>query len=277
MNKAARIARATAGLTVALSLLPACGSTALGTSKDAAPADLARDPASVDSPSTVRDDLAPASPDLATTADLARDNFISTPDLPPLRDTAGDPTASTDGVDVASRDLFPGDPVRDEVTSPPDLPADGPPVTDLRLNFDQPPSYDLIPPPDELPAREDALAVIDAGAELANECVASGGTVNAQMCCIGTAAEFRDTCTNAVGACGCSPTNSVNVRVCTCPSGGCFLPGYGCVGPASTCTVGMDQTCNDSLVISSIHGKCVTGGRCLCTDFALSASSGKCL
>jgi hypothetical protein len=55
------------------------------------------------------------------------------------------------------------------------------------------------------------------------------------------------------------------------------MPGYGCVGPGSTCTVGMDQTCNDSPIISSIHGRCVQGGRCVCGSFGMSATSGKCL
>jgi hypothetical protein len=53
------------------------------------------------------------------------------------------------------------------------------------------------------------------------------------------------------------------------------MPAYGCVGPAGTCTVGADQTCNDNPAISSLHGRCVDDGRCVCGPGALLAS-GKC-
>jgi Kazal-type serine protease inhibitor domain. len=103
-------------------------------------------------------------------------------------------------------------------------------------------------------------------------CTATGGAVSSSLCCSATS-DFPNSC--LVGACGCAPANSHTVSTCTCGAG-CFLPGYGCVGPAGTCTVGADQTCNDNLAISSIRGRCVADGRCVCAPGALLAS-GKCL
>jgi len=100
------------------------------------------------------------------------------------------------------------------------------------------------------------------------------GRVSASICCAGTG-DFPDTCN--VGACGCSSASSHSVNTCLCPGGGCFsAANNSCAGPAGTCTVGQDQTCNDNPAISSLHGHCITGGRCLCGGFGL-ASSGKCL
>jgi hypothetical protein len=79
------------------------------------------------------------------------------------------------------------------------------------------------------------------------------------------------------GGCACSLANSHDVKSCACPSTACFLPGTGCVGPGGICTVGMDQTCNDNLAISSIRGRCLEGGRCLCGTSGMSPTSGKCL
>ncbi len=58
-------------------------------------------------------------------------------------------------------------------------------------------------------------------------CLNSGGTVASAMCCAGTD-DFPDTC--AVGACGCSPDASHEVRVCTCGAESCF-DGIECVRP----------------------------------------------
>ena len=52
-----------------------------------------------------------------------------------------------------------------------------------------------------------------------DDCVASGGTVVTGMCCTGVEA-FPNTC--LIGACGCSPDNSQEVKVCECPEGLCF-------------------------------------------------------
>jgi hypothetical protein len=50
-------------------------------------------------------------------------------------------------------------------------------------------------------------------------CVASGGTVTTAMGCA-AAPDFSDTC--AIGACGCSPQSSHDVRFCDCGAGACF-------------------------------------------------------
>jgi hypothetical protein len=50
-------------------------------------------------------------------------------------------------------------------------------------------------------------------------CVASGGTVTTALCCA-TAPDFPDTCD--VGACGCLPESSHDVRFCECAAGACF-------------------------------------------------------
>jgi len=49
-------------------------------------------------------------------------------------------------------------------------------------------------------------------------CLTSGGTVTTATCCA-SASDFPDTC--AIGACGCPPDTSHEVRVCTCGTG-CF-------------------------------------------------------
>jgi predicted outer membrane repeat protein len=56
-------------------------------------------------------------------------------------------------------------------------------------------------------------------------CLTSGGTVTTATCCA-SAGDFPDTC--AIGACGCSPDASHDVRVCNCGTG-CFN-GSTCVG-----------------------------------------------
>jgi hypothetical protein len=50
-------------------------------------------------------------------------------------------------------------------------------------------------------------------------CVDSGGTVTTRLCCA-SAPDFPDTC--AIGACGCPPQSSHEVRVCDCGAGTCF-------------------------------------------------------
>jgi hypothetical protein len=54
------------------------------------------------------------------------------------------------------------------------------------------------------------------------------------------------------------------------------MPGVGCVGAAGKCTVGMNQTCNDNSALSSIHGRCLTDGRCACNEGYALLASGKC-
>ncbi|MBN2095528.1 MAG: hypothetical protein JW727_05750 [Candidatus Aenigmarchaeota archaeon] len=60
-------------------------------------------------------------------------------------------------------------------------------------------------------------------------CLSSGGTVATQMCCK-SASDFPNTC--LIGACGCSPENSKEVKVCDCGEGKCFN-GSQCVGLSS--------------------------------------------
>lgn len=73
----------------------------------------------------------------------------------------------------------------------------------------------LVDPPPE-PAN-DASSAADAGGE--DPCTKSGGTVSDNLCC-GSTSDFPNTC--AIGACGCSPSNSHSVKVCVCPSSTCW-------------------------------------------------------
>ena len=50
-------------------------------------------------------------------------------------------------------------------------------------------------------------------------CTSTGGKVIITSCCK-TAIDFSNNC--LVGACGCSPNNSKQVKNCSCPSGKCF-------------------------------------------------------
>jgi len=50
-------------------------------------------------------------------------------------------------------------------------------------------------------------------------CINSGGTVGTSLCCKSTG-DFPNNC--LIGACGCAPTYSHEVKVCNCPTGKCF-------------------------------------------------------
>ncbi len=50
-------------------------------------------------------------------------------------------------------------------------------------------------------------------------CKISGGTVVTSLCCQ-SASDFPNTC--LIGACGCSPGNSHEIKTCECPEGKCF-------------------------------------------------------
>ncbi len=56
-------------------------------------------------------------------------------------------------------------------------------------------------------------------------CLDSGGTVTTAMCC-GQTQDFPNTC--LIGACGCAPTSSHQVKTCQCGEGKCF-DGNACV------------------------------------------------
>jgi hypothetical protein len=50
-------------------------------------------------------------------------------------------------------------------------------------------------------------------------CKSSGGTVSTGLCCQ-SVSDFPNTC--LIGACGCSPGNSHEIKTCECPEGKCF-------------------------------------------------------
>ena len=48
--------------------------------------------------------------------------------------------------------------------------------------------------------------------------------------------------------------------------------------PKANCTYGMDQTCNDSPLVSAVYGQCQADGYCTCNDtYYPSLSTGKCV
>jgi hypothetical protein len=266
-------------------LLPACGKSDLGISTDAArdTTNAPGEPPVADTPPFSKDALPTTMPDLpnipdlppsdpALAPDLRPSDPVQQPELAPLGDVPGDPVAPADPADarIVDGDLL--DTNQQDRAGPPDL------VAELPVRYDA--TLDLSPRdlggPNELPSKPDSTITLDEGPGLSYYCTSTGGTVETRQCCSGTS-YFFDTCNTAVGACGCSPSNSVAIQMCSCPSPSCFLPGYGCVGPGSTCTVGMDQTCNDNPAFSSVRGHCIGGGRCVCGTAGMSPTSGKCL
>jgi hypothetical protein len=67
------------------------------------------------------------------------------------------------------------------------------------------------------------VGVVDPLEEL---CTSTGGTVSTSTCCL-SVGDFPDSC--AIGACGCSPDNSHEVKACSCGSGKCFNSESGCI------------------------------------------------
>jgi len=67
--------------------------------------------------------------------------------------------------------------------------------------------------------------VTDTPSDGSDPCTAAGGTTGTATCCT-SAGDYPDNCTT--GACGCSPTNSHEVKTCTCSSGKCWN-GSACV------------------------------------------------
>jgi len=55
--------------------------------------------------------------------------------------------------------------------------------------------------------------------DIEKSCIDSGGTVRTSLCCK-SSSDFPNNC--LIGACGCSPENSHEVKVCDCPEGKCF-------------------------------------------------------
>jgi len=283
MKNAGRSGKILLGLGVGLLLLPACGKSGLGIAMDAARDTSPGEPPVADTPPLGKDDLPTAMPDLSNTPDLRPLDLVLAPDLRPsdpvvqpelLPDVPSDPVAPVERADTRIVDGDFLDTHPPDQAGPPDLAAELPVRDDANINLDVPPRD--LGGPDELLSKRDTTITLDEGPGLAYYCTSTGGTVETRQCCSGTS-YFFDTCSTAVGACGCSPANSVTIQMCSCPMPSCFLPGYGCVGPGSTCTVGMNQTCNDNPVISSVRGQCIGGGRCVCGTAGMSPTSGKCL
>jgi hypothetical protein len=105
-------------------------------------------------------------------------------------------------------------------------------------------------------------------------CTSTGGQVAADRCCA-TVKDFPFTC--YAGACdACAPADTHSVSVCSCPVGQCFSLPRGCA-PSSSCTPGMDVSCNDDPSISSVRGQCGPDMKCSCVAGAtLNATTGKC-
>ena len=68
-------------------------------------------------------------------------------------------------------------------------------------------------------APEDYKEPADEPAGEERACVDSGGTVSTALCC-GSTGDFPDNC--AIGACGCAPEYSHQVKFCGCGEGKCF-------------------------------------------------------
>jgi hypothetical protein len=74
-------------------------------------------------------------------------------------------------------------------------------------------------------AGSSAAGAAGAAGAPARGCVTSGGTITTASCCESTG-NFPNLC--LVGACGCAPEYSHDVRICRCPAGQCF-DGTACV------------------------------------------------
>lgn len=70
---------------------------------------------------------------------------------------------------------------------------------------------------------------------------------------------------------GCAGSSTSSGATSTSTSASSGEPG------ASVCTPGMDQTCNDSPEISSLHGTCLPDGTCQCKEpFEKNPATGRC-
>jgi hypothetical protein len=68
-------------------------------------------------------------------------------------------------------------------------------------------------------------------------CLDSGGTIRSSTCCQ-SASNFPNSC--AIGACGCAPTSSHQVKTCDCGEGKCF-DGNSCVSAGSKSSLPITQ------------------------------------
>jgi len=255
-----------ATLAVALLVAAGCGRTSVAAKPDGAGSDtvpLAQPDTSSavsDLPATTSDTATTPIEDALTVPDLLASDPPTNRDLPTTNDLPGDRFQPAEVADVSAMDLS---------GSSDGGSSDRPLAIDLQQPIDasgDPPrlGWDIGYSPD--------------AAGLAESCTQTGGTVGVVSCWMRTDpyAEFFDTCALPLIACTCSYT-CTPVIACSCPNQGCFLPAYGCVGRAAICTVGEDQSCNDNPALSSIRGKCLDGGHCLCGRSGLNPTSGKCL
>ena len=68
-------------------------------------------------------------------------------------------------------------------------------------------------------SEEETFTTLQELTEEEQACIDSGGTVSTSLCCEATG-DFPNLC--LVGACGCSPENSHEVKICDCGTGKCF-------------------------------------------------------
>mmetsp|Transcript_2955 Transcript_2955/g.6354 ORF Transcript_2955/g.6354 Transcript_2955/m.6354 type:complete len:671 (-) Transcript_2955:1390-3402(-) len=95
------------------------------------------------------------------------------------------------------------------------------------------------------PGLEGIDGIDEEAIEIAERCIASGGTVTARDCCT-TSDNFPSTC--QIGACGCAPDASKPVAVCLCPTNTCFdaRPSVGiCIPGDAGSTIGEEDEDRD--------------------------------
>ena len=243
------------------------GLVAAGCTKNAIK--VGRDAASDQAAPLPQPDSAGTPNDLLIPGDLA---IATNPDAPPAPDRPASESAP-DG--PASDPRLPSETAFE--VSPVDHPggetSDGA-AAEIPGAPDSPPAYDQAGDP---PRPGLDLTYSPDAAGLAALCTQTGGVVTA-VSCSGAISEFFDTCARPFNTCvhlcagTCSP-----ISACDCPGQGCFLPAIGCVSQAGSCTVGMDQTCNDNPALSAIHGHCLDGGHCNCQGHEINPATGKCL
>lgn len=111
--------------------------------------------------------------------------------------------------------------LQDEYTEPvTDMPTT---ITSINIGGKTKRISDYVSGPDKLKTLENKIDEISGDAtwikSFDKACTDSGGTVKTQSCC-NSVGDFPNTC--SIGACGCSPTNSHEVKVCDCGEGNCW-------------------------------------------------------
>lgn len=83
----------------------------------------------------------------------------------------------------------------------------------------------VTPSPSEQESVVDPQNATPESAKKEQACLFSGGTIETSSCCA-SVSDFPNLC--LMGACGCSPDNSHEIKTCDCGEGKCF-DGSGCV------------------------------------------------